>query len=248
MRARAERYLELELAEIVSGATERVVGGVFRLDSGQRRRCRGVIIVIGTIESPDDPWAGAAIIEPADFRLPEEEPVGQQYFVAARAVLLQPLDIAALGLDREDEAAAQRPVFCGVVRDPDIPLAAAKPGELHGRTGHPTPRRVNRVIQILIDERGADHRSRAVADSLAQIAAGKQWITTLRTGLVDRVVGSLVEGDLIIIESIAAEERGVFGQRHTHSQLQAGRCLLVSGGRLAEIAVVVIAAVDIHAQ
>ena len=72
MRPRTERNLELELAKVITFATERVVAAVPCLDPRQGRRSRRVGIFVD-VEPANDPRADAAIIEAANFRLPDSD-------------------------------------------------------------------------------------------------------------------------------------------------------------------------------
>src|SRR3546814_9659699 len=81
------------------------------------------------------------------------------------------IDITALGRNIEDEAAAGVERLGALKPRADIFDAAAEPGEIPAQGQRLAARRTNAVVAVVIGERIAEQRGRAIADGVAQIAA-----------------------------------------------------------------------------
>src|SRR5207244_482748 len=117
---------ELEPAHVIGFAAQRI--GNLRLGDGiERGRCTsgvGALVILAL-----DPGADAADVEAA--KLGPEEAVGQADRVPPRSRRgLQCLDVAALGMGRENPAAAKTLVLGRIGARAEVPNVAAKAGKV----------------------------------------------------------------------------------------------------------------------
>src|SRR5690606_4899392 len=126
------------------------------------------------VEPANHPRADAANIEPADLRLTQEEAVGQQDIVIARAAILEPANVAAFRAQREYPARHQLPVLGSVAAETGIPRGAAEAGEIEAADPAFTAGRADAVVERVVDQREPEDRLGPAADRIAQVAPGEQ--------------------------------------------------------------------------
>src|SRR3546814_3290279 len=90
--------------------------------------------------------------------------------------LLEREDVAAFRAQREDEAAADRPVFARLGTGADIFDVAAQSREILAEHQPGAGARAQPAVEAVVDQRIADRRGQAVTERIAQIAAGLERI------------------------------------------------------------------------
>ena len=169
------------LAAVVDDAVAAGIGGVMLFGVPATRDAVGSGAAgraVGRVVTPLHARTDAADVEAAELRLTQEEAVGEQNVIDARAfTFLQRDDRPALGQDREDEARiADVPELLPAPAEADVTHVAAKPGKLGAERDGLAPRGPDARIQRVVVEAEADDRGEALADRIAQEAARAQRI------------------------------------------------------------------------
>src|SRR5207237_5806113 len=92
-----------------------------------------------------DARADATNVQAANLRIAEEEAVGEPDRIDPWRAGFEAVDVAALGLDREDEVAEHVPVVRGLQASPETADVTAKAGKVHAEREAGAPARPDPV-------------------------------------------------------------------------------------------------------
>src|SRR6185369_14186034 len=139
-------------------------------------------------------------------------------------------------MSRENPPAADRVELGRVEARANVTNLSAEAGEVF-RPGKPLTAGRPDSIRVVIDRREADDRGQALAEFVAEVAAGLQWVAgcwkrTRRIRVGEE--GERIERDAVSLQRVAAAEAPIFRDREAHPQRPASRRL--REGRVARAA------------